>query len=372
METTVLTNRILLRNFLYLLVIVLCSSGCKSVSQNTTALKGLKDYYNDYFPIGVAVSTKTLKGDEAELLLREFSSITPENAMKMEAIHPRKDYYFWRDADSIVKFAENHNLKIRGHNLCWHEQVPNWIFTDKSGQLVSKEVLLKRLKDHITTVVKRYKGKIYAWDVVNEVIGDTDEEFIRNSLWYKICGDEYIAKAFEYAHAADPEALLFYNDYNTERPVKRDKIYRLLKKLIEQKVPIHGVGLQAHWSIFEPSEQDLRDAIELYSSLGLQIHFTELDMSIYPWEKNKREKRTDDIDLLTPALELKQTDQYAKIFKVFREYKKNITSVTFWNVSDRYTWLDSYPVRGRKNYPLLFDQKLQRKKAYQGVVNFKK
>lgn len=355
------------------LLILAIYPSCKIAQQSgDSGFKGLKDYYRDYFPIGVAVSAKTLNGDEAELLLKEFNSITPENAMKMEAIHPREDHYFWKDADSIVNFAQTHGLKVRGHNLCWHEQVPNWIFTDKSGQLVSKDVLFQRLKDHITTVVKRYKGKIYAWDVVNEVIGDADDEFIRNSLWYKICGEEYIAKAFEYAHAADPDALLFYNDYNTERPVKRDKIYRLLKKLVEQKVPVHGVGLQAHWSIFEPSEQELRDAIELYSSLGLQIHFTELDMSVYPWEKNKRKKRPDDIDRLTPELESKQIEQYAKVFSIFRAYKKNITSVTFWNVSDRYTWLDNYPVPGRKNYPLLFDQNLKRKKAYQEVVKFKK
>lgn len=353
------------------LLILAISPSCKTLRQpDSASYKGLKDYYRDYFPIGVAVSTQTLNGDETPLLLKEFNSITPENAMKMESIHPREDYYFWGDADSIVNFAQNQHLKVRGHNLCWHEQVPNWMFKDKTGHVVSKEVLLKRLKDHITTVVKKYKGKIYAWDVVNEVIGDADDEFQRNSLWYQICGEEYIAKAFEYAHAADPEALLFYNDYNSERPVKRDKIYRLLKKLLEQKVPIHGVGLQAHWSIFEPSGKELREAIELYSSLGLQIHFTELDMSIYPWEKNKREKRPDDTDRLTSELELKQIDQYAKVFRIFREYKKIITGVTFWNVSDRYTWLDSYPVRGRKNYPLLFDQKLQRKKAYQGVVNF--
>ena len=347
-------------------------SSCKLArEQGNSSFKGLKDYYRNYFPIGVAVSTKTLAGDEANLLLKEFSSITPENAMKIEAIHPREDYYFWKDADSIVNFAQANQLKVRGHNLCWHEQVPGWMFRDKSGQLVSKDILLQRLKDHITTVVKRYKGKIYAWDVVNEVIGDTDEEYIRNSLWFQICGEEYIAKAFEYAHAADPEALLFYNDYNTERPVKRDKIYRLLKKLIEQKVPIHGVGLQAHWSIYEPSEQELRDAIELYSSLGLQIHVTELDMSVYPWEKNKRKKRSDDIDVLTPELESKQIAQYDKVFNIFRAYKKNITSVTFWNVSDRHSWLDEYPVMGRKNYPLLFDANLQPKKAYWEVINFK-
>jgi endo-1,4-beta-xylanase len=230
-------------------------------AQNADENIGLKDYYKGYFPLGVAVSTRTLTGDEGKLLLKEFNSVTAENAMKMEAIHPRENYYFWKDADSIVAFTLQHNLKIRGHNLCWHEQTPAWLFKDDSGAKVSKEVLLQRLKEHIYAVVGRYKGKIYAWDVLNEVIADADGEFIRPSLWYQICGEEYIEKAFQYAHEADPDALLFYNDYNTERPLKRDKVYKLLKSLIEKKIPIHGVGLQAHWSIFEPSEKDLKDAI---------------------------------------------------------------------------------------------------------------
>lgn len=362
---------ITLRNFLLGLVFCGMSLACKNLHQASLS-RGLKDYYKDYFPMGVAVNTKTLRGDEAVLLLKEFNSITPENAMKMGPIHPREDYYNWKDADSIVNFAQKHGLKVRGHNLCWHEQAPDWMFKDEQGNLVSKEVLLKRLKDHITTVVSRYKGKIYAWDVVNEVIDDSDNKFLRNSLWYQICGEDFISKAFEYAQAADPDALLFYNDYNTERPGKRDKVYKLLKKLVDAGVPIQGVGLQAHWSIFEPSEADLRAAIELYSSLDLQIHFTELDMSVYAWEKNKRDKQANENASLTPELEQQQIEQYAKVFKIFREYKKNITSVTFWNVSDRYTWLDYYPVSGRKNYPLLFDTNLQPKKAYREVTNFKK
>lgn len=361
-----------LKSSVLLVLTCLCVLGCKSRQPQSVISKGLKDYYRGYFNMGVAVNPQTIKGDESELLLREFNSITPENAMKMAPIHPREDYYFWKDADSMVNFAQRNGLKVRGHALCWHEQAPDWMFKDGQGNLVSKEVLLKRLKDHITTVVSRYKGKIYAWDVLNEVIGDADDEYTRNSLWQQICGDEYIAKAFEYAHAADPDALLFYNDYNTERPVKRDKVYKLVKGLVDAGVPIHGIGLQAHWSIFEPSEKELRDALDMYSSLGLQIHITELDMSVYPWEKNRRQRRPDESDTLTPELEQKQIEQYANVFRVFREYRKHITSVTFWNISDRYSWLDYYPVPGRKNYPLLFDTKLQRKKAYQEVINFKK
>lgn len=332
--------------------------------------KGLKDYYKNYFPIGVAVSTRSLQGKESELILSQFNSLTPENSMKMGPIHPEENRYNWRDADSIVAFAQKHNLKVRGHNLCWHEQTPNWLFKDANGNEVTKEVLLHRLKDHITTVVNRYKGKIYAWDVVNEAVSDNSGEFLRQSMWYKICGEDFIFKAFEYAHEADPNAVLFYNDYNTERPEKRDRIYRLLKQLVDAKIPINAVGLQAHWSLQEPSNQELIETIKKFSSLGLKVQITELDVSIYPWEKEKRSLRPGESMVFTPEMEQKQMQKYADVFKIFRDYKSVISGVTFWNVSDKYSWLDTYPVAGRKNYPLLFDQDYQPKKAYWSVVKF--
>ncbi|MGI4751516.1 MAG: endo-1,4-beta-xylanase [Janthinobacterium lividum] len=333
--------------------------------------KGLKDYYKNYFPIGVAVSTRSLQGKESELILTQFNSLTPENSMKMGPIHPEENRYFWRDADSIVNFAQAHHLKVRGHNLCWHEQTPKWLFKDANGNEVTKEVLLQRLKEHITTVVNRYKGKIYAWDVVNEAISDDPSEFLRNSMWYKICGEDFIFKAFEYAHEADPKAVLFYNDYNTERPEKRERIYKLLKKLVDAKIPINAVGLQAHWSLVEPSQQELIETINRFSSLGLKVQITELDVSVYPWEKDRRSLRPGESDAFTSEAEQKQLNKYAEVFKIFRDYKSVISGVTFWNVSDHYSWLDEYPVAGRKNYPLLFNQNYQPKKAYWSVVNFK-
>jgi endo-1,4-beta-xylanase len=318
----------------------------------------------------VAVSPRVLHSAEAGLILWQFNSITPENAMKMGPIHPEENRYNWRDADSIVAFAQAHGLRVRGHNLCWHEQTPAWLFKDSTGKQVSKAVLLQRLKDHITTVVNRYKGKLYAWDVVNEAIADDSTHFLRNSQWYQICGEDFIAKAFEYAHEADPNAQLFYNDYNTERPEKRERVYKLLAQLVKAKVPITGVGIQAHWSIYEPSAAELKATIQRFSSLGLKVQITELDISIYPWEKNLRAKRPDESDAFTPELEQKQVEQYKQVFAVFREFKNVITGVTFWNISDGHTWLDGYPVPGRKNYPLLFDKDLKPKKAYWGVVKF--
>jgi endo-1,4-beta-xylanase len=338
---------------------------------NKQSAKGLRDYYKDYFTIGVAVSPNVLKTDEAAFIVKQFNSVTPENAMKMGPIHPEENTYAWKDADSIVAFAQRNGLKVRGHNLCWHEQTPGWLFKDKDGKTVSKEVLLSRLKDHITTVVNRYKGKIYAWDVVNEAIDDDSTKFLRNSPWYQICGDDFIIKAFEYAHEADPSAQLFYNDYNTERPEKRDRVYKLLKQLLDARVPVQAVGLQGHWSIYnDPTEQNLRDAIAKFASLGLKVQITELDISIYPWEKNRREKRAGETDAYTPELEQKQGEVYETVFRIFRENKDVLTGVTFWNISDKHTWLDLYPVRGRKNYPLLFDANLQPKKAFWKVVDF--
>lgn len=341
-------------------------------SQSSSARQqnqGLKDYYKEYFPIGVAVTPRQLRSEEAQIIINHFNSLTAENAMKMGPIHPEENRYFWNDADSIVAFAQRHKMKMRGHTLCWHSQAPNWMFKDAKGDTVNKQVLLQRLKDHITTVVNRYKGSIYAWDVVNEVIDDRDSVFYRNSAWYRICGEDFIVKAFEYAHAADPKAVLFYNDYSTENPGKREKIYRMLKKMLDAKVPIHGVGLQGHWSINNPPKEELEKSIQLFSSLGLQVQVTELDVSVYSGRQGGQMIRgqRDTTTVFTPEMEQPQIEKYKMIFDVLRQHKKNITGVTFWNVSDRYTWLD---MRGRKNFPLLFDRNLQPKKAYWEVVNF--
>jgi endo-1,4-beta-xylanase len=206
--------------------------------------------------------------------------------------------------------------------------------------------------------------------VVNEAVDDDSTRFLRNSLWYQICGDEFIIKAFQYAHEADPAAILFYNDYNSERPEKRECIYRLLKQLKEANVPVQGVGLQAHWSLSEPTEIQLRTAIEQFASLGVTVQFTEVDMSVYPWEKEKREKRPGESDAYSAEKEQLQADQYKMVFRVFREYKKLVSGVTFWNITDKTTWLDHYPVEGRKNYPLLFGQDGKPKKAYYEVTRF--
>ncbi|MDT0647966.1 endo-1,4-beta-xylanase [Zunongwangia sp. F260] len=364
-----------------LLVCSILFAGCKSGSEENNEVaatttqeqeqeKGLKDYYSEYFPVGVAVAPNSFEGKSKELILQHYNSMTPENVMKMGEIHPEQDRYSWEAADKIANFARENDMKMRGHALVWHQQTGDWIFKAEDGGQVSKEELLQRMKNHIDTVVSRYKGTIYAWDVVNEAIADNPEEFLRASEWYEILGEDFIIKAFEYAHQADPEAKLFYNDYNAIIPEKRDRIYKLLKMLVDRDVPIDGVGIQGHWSIFDPSEEELRKAMDMYSSLGLEVQITELDVSLYPWEKERREMREDESDEFTPELQQKQIEKYKMFFEVFRDYKEVMTGLTFWNIADAYSWLDYYPVPGRKNYPLLFDEDYEPKEVYYEVIEF--
>jgi endo-1,4-beta-xylanase len=371
-------------------------SSAGDAPKTTDSNKGLKDYYKNYFPIGVAVNIAALHGPDSALIVKEFNSVTPENDMKMGPIHPSEDVYNWKNADAIVDFAVSHHIKIRGHNLCWHGQEAAWMFKGTDGKQVTKELLLKRLKEHIFAVAGRYKGKIYAWDVVNEAVDDSSDttQIYRKSNWYNICnGPEFIEAAFRYAHEADPNAKLYYNDYNSEHPVKREKIYKLLKNLVDHHVPIDGVGMQAHWKLNDPSPEELRKALDEVISLGLKVQFTELDITIrqpqprpVPGSTPAATAQTTQAPDpgYTPEAEAKQVAQYKMAFDIFRKYKKSIASVTFWNVSDRYSWLDARgggltggaaandnsPRVVRKAYPLLFDENLQRKKAYWSVVNF--
>lgn len=357
----------------FLLLLLSCSESRRIQSVNTSfdSTKGLKDYYAGYFPIGVAVSPRALKTDEAGLILKHFNSITAENAMKMGPLQPKENQFFWKDADSIVAFAVRNNLFVRGHTLLWHQQTPDWMFIDNSGNTVSKEILLQRLKNHITTIVNRYKGKIYSWDVVNEAISDRRDEYLRKSPWLDIIGEEYIAKAFQWAHEADPNAELYYNDYNEISPVKREKIFRLVKSLKDAGVPIHGLGLQGHWAVNEPTKEQLDSTLNRFSQLDVKLKITELDISVYPKEHDARERRAEDaITDFTAEREAKQAEVYSYSFELFRKYKNVISGVTFWNISDRDSWLDNFPVRGRKDYPLLFDKDLKPKRVFWDVVRF--
>ncbi|MGF9696838.1 endo-1,4-beta-xylanase [Paenibacillus sp. MABNR03] len=325
----------------------------------------LKTLYKDAFHIGAAVNTRTIESQKS-LLAYHFNSITAENEMKFSSVHPQEELYTFEDADVIAAFAREQGMALRGHTLVWHNQTPDWLFEDDKGGLAERDVLLARLQSHIQTVVGRYKDVIYCWDVVNEVISDdaNDESaFLRPSKWLDIAGEDFIAKAFEFAHEADPQALLFYNDYNESNPHKRERIYRLVRSLLDQGVPIHGVGLQAHWNLFDPSLDQMRAAIERYAQLGVQLQLTELDVSMFRFE----DRRTDLVQPTQDMLEL-QAERYESIFRLLHEYSEHISAVTFWGAADDYTWLDHFPVRGRKNWPFLFDEAQRPKEAYQRVA----
>ncbi|MCM3781617.1 endo-1,4-beta-xylanase [Neobacillus mesonae] len=324
----------------------------------------LKALFKDAFHIGAAVNPRTIESQRS-LLAYHFNSLTAENEMKFSSVHPQEDLYTFENADAIAAFAREQCMALRGHTLVWHNQTTDWLFENESGGLVERDVLLARLRSHIQTVVGRYKDVVYCWDVVNEVISDDNDEsaYLRPSKWLDIAGESFIAKAFEFAHEADPQALLFYNDYNESNPHKRERIYRLVRSLLDQGVPIHGVGLQAHWNLYDPSLDLIRSAIERYAQLGLQLQLTELDVSVFRFD----DRRTDLVRPTKDMLEL-QAERYESIFRLLHEYREHITAVTFWGAADDYTWLDDFPVRGRKNWPFLFDEKQCPKEAYQRVA----
>ncbi|MBQ9356947.1 MAG: endo-1,4-beta-xylanase [Prevotella sp.] len=333
---------------------------------------GLKDAYRDYFTIGVAVNIRNVTNPaQQELICQEFNSITAENDMKPISVHPAEGVWNWAQADSIANFCRRNGIRLRGHCLCWHSQFCDWMFTDSRGREVTKEKFYERLREHITTVVNRYKDIVYCWDVVNEAISDggwarpgQQPNPYRESRHWKLCGDEFIAKAFEFAHEADPNALLFYNDYNAADPGKRDRIYNMVRKMQQQGVPIHGIGMQGHYNIYGPSEEDIDAAITKYSQIVSHIHITELDLRTNTEQGGQLRFSMGSARPLPSYMQTLQNDQYARIFRVFRKHKDVIDNVTFWNLCDRDSWL------GVNNHPLLFDENLQRKPCYAAVHDF--
>lgn len=326
--------------------------------------QSLYDVYKDYFSIGAAVNIRTIKSHK-DILIKHFNSITAENEMKFESLHPKMDQYDFTNSDLIYHFARTNNMELRGHTFVWHNQTPNWVFEDKNKQRVSRETLLQTLEQHISAVVYRYGEGIYCWDVVNEAVEDRKTEYLRDTKWLQIIGEDYLMKAFEIAHKKAPSALLFYNDYNESNPEKRKKIANLVFTLKKNGAPIHGVGLQCHWNIFDPCFDDIKRSFEIYGSLGLKVQVTEMDISMFEFSDRRA-------DLVKPTVEMieKQATLYEKAFKLFREYKEVINGVTLWGVADDENWLDHFPVRDRKNWPLLFDENHEPKEAFYRILQF--
>ncbi len=338
----------------------------------------LKSAYKDYFPIGVALGENTFKDAKQDSLISlQFSSVTAENCMKPHQIGVAEGEYNFEPADCMLDYVEENGMVMRGHTLLWHSAAPDWFFApDKDGNEASKELILSRLERYITDVVTHFKGRVYCYDVVNEAISDNPNHYLRqNSVWYKHFGDsEFIEMAFKYAHAADPDALLFYNDYSVVNASKRANIINLVKELQAKDTPIHGIGIQGHWNIASPTREELVATIEDVKALGLKVQVTELDVRVNPhWAGGAltiEEDKKHAIYEFTPELSAKLTAQYKMIFDTFREYRDVLSGVTFWNLYDGNTWLDRRQGNLGKNYPLLFDENMQPKEAYSAVVNF--
>jgi endo-1,4-beta-xylanase len=334
---------------------------------NDNKIISLAEAYKDYFKIGAAVRVEDFEGVQGELLKKHFNSITAENAMKFAEIQPVEGQFDFAKPDKMKEFAFANNMGMRGHTFVWHNQTPAWVFEDKNGNQVSRELLLERLRQHIKTVVGRYGDIVYAWDVLNEAIEDKSGQQYRDTKWRAIIGEDYIETVFKLAREEVKNAELYYNDYNNELPDKLQKSMKMLKELLDKGTPVDGVGIQGHWNISDKNLIDnLRNAIENYASLGLKIQVTELDVSMFNFEN----KRTDLVEPTSEMLYL-QEEMYDKIFKTFREYKDVLNSVTFWGISDMYTWKDNFPVRGRKDWPMMFDVNGKPKASFDRVVNFK-
>ena len=332
-------------------------------------IPSLGHLYRHKFFIGASVSPSNLRSEATRLLIKHFNSLTAENVMKMGLIHPEPGRYDWSGPDSIAAYARAHGMKFRGHTLVWHKQTPDWLFRGSDGGTVSREELLKRLREHIFAVAGRYRGRVYAWDVLNEAISDDPGTFYTRTPFLDICGEEFIEQVFRWAHEADPEALLFYNDYRETDPVKRRKIIQMVTRLREKGVPIHGIGLQCHWSIYSLREAELEACLRDFAATGLMLHITELDLSVWPGEPERRALRpSDNVNAYTKEHAEKQDAIYGMIFRSFVKYSDVIQSVTFWIISDRHSWLNEWPVRGRLDHPLLFDRNLQPKSAFRKVV----
>ena len=354
--------------------VALCASAQFGRNPDVNPDKGFKDTYKDYFTVGVAVNMRNINDPEqVAIIKKEYNSITAENDMKPGSVHPQEGVWNWKNADAIADFCRQNGIKLRGHCLVWHSQFCDWMFTDKDGKDVSKEVFYERLREHIHTVVNRYKDIVYAWDVVNEAMSDAgpgrgwggrEPNPYRESRLYKLCGDEFIAKAFQFAHEADPNAILFYNDYNAATPAKRDRIYNMVKKMQAAGVPITGIGMQGHYNAYGPSDKDVEDAIVKYKELVKHIHITELDIRLNEEMGGQLQFSRGTEGAAPSHLVAMQTDRYASFFRIFRKYQDVIDNVTFWNVSDRDSWV------GVNNHPLPYDENLKPKNVYYVIKNF--
>ena len=354
-----LINRILIITFSILILLVSCSANKRT---------SLKEAFADKFYIGTAMNSEQITGiDSASIrvIKDQFNAIVPENIMKSEVIQPVEGEFNFSLADQFVEFGEKNNMFITGHNLIWHSQLPTWFCTDANGKNVSPEILKQRMKTHISTLVGRYKGRVKGWDVVNEAIEDNGSW--RKSKFYQILGEDYIRLAFQYAHEADPQAELYYNDYSMALPAKRDKVVKMIQDFKKQGVRIDGIGMQSHLSLNFPTIDEFEKSIIAISNTGVKVMITEMDITVLP---NPVKNSGADVKLnikydkalnpyvngLPDSVATALQNRYADFFRLFLKHKDKISRVTLWGVNDAQSWRNNWPVFGRTDYPLLFDR----------------
>jgi endo-1,4-beta-xylanase len=354
----------------------------KSVKSSDMTMPALKEVFRNDFRLGAALSLGQISGHEPDALAlveQHCNTITPENILKWEEVHPELGRYNFEPADRYVAFGEQHGMHVVGHTLVWFHQTPAWVFEDESGRLLSREALLERMRDHIFTVMGRYKGRIHGWDVVNEAV--TEDGQFRKNKWLEIIGEDYIEKAFEYARQADPGAELYYNEYDEEKPAKCEGVVHLIHGLQSKGIRVDGVGIQGHWFLDYPSLQEIETCLLTLSKVGVKLMITELDVGVLPFyavdsamvdlssfDPETQKKHNPYPDGLPDSVQQVLADRYAELFALFRKHRHRISRVTFWAVHDGQSWRSYLPIRGRADYPMLFDRRCKPKPAFWSVV----
>lgn len=358
------------------MLVVSCGNGKQATITEEPALK---DVFGDKFLVGVAVNVRqSSEVDTAsvKIIKKHFNSIVAEDCMKSANIHPEEDRYNFKQADQFVKFGQENNMAIIGHCLIWHSQLAPWFCVDQKGNNVSAEVLKQRMKDHITTIVTRYKGKIKGWDVVNEAI--EEDGSYRKTKFYEILGEEYIPLAFQYAHEADPDAELYYNDYGMNVPGRRDAVVKLVNSLKAKGLRIDAVGMQGHMGMDYPTIEDFEASMLAFAGTGVKIMITEWDMSALPTVKRSanisdtvtfRKAMNPYPEALPDSVSAVWNARMKAFFNLFLKHADIVERVTAWGVSDGDSWKNNFPVRGRKEYPLLFDRNYEMKPFLKELIN---
>ena len=362
-------------------MLCLCLLACNQNGRNEVKeATTLKEALSDKFYIGTALNVDQILGRDSEsmdIVKTHFNSIVAENCMKSMFLQPKEGEFFFDEADKFVTLGEENNMFIIGHCLIWHSQAPNWFFTDDKGNDVSREVLIERMRNHITTIVTRYKGRIHGWDVVNESI--LDDGSWRQSKFYTIIGEEFMDLAFQFAHAADPDAELYYNDYNEWHVGKRGTIVKMIKSFQEKGIRIDAIGMQGHIGMNYPSLEEYQQTIDDYTATGVKVMVTELDMSALPNPRQNVGANIADVEAyrqevnpytesLPDSVAATWTQRFEDYFALFLDNQDKITRVTMWGVSDGDSWKNDFPMRGRTDYPLLFDREYNAKPIVDRII----